>query len=256
MLQAASQPNEDDDAVPLVDHPNIPARPAIKPVVAAAQPVTDRYAMRSRPNIPAIATIIIFHILAIGALVQVRNHVHRTPETRLTVVNLTPPPPPPAADTPPPPPSAPDIVAPPPIVQVPMPPIQAMQTTPDPHPTPTPAPMIVAPGPPAPVAPPAPPSLVQGGDLATQMVAGKPPRYPVESRRKREQGTVVLAITLAIDGGVESIVVSQSSGFPRLDKAAKEAVKDWRWKPAIRGGQPVRVRGVVEIPFVLRIDAA
>src|SRR3546814_8719568 len=30
-------------------------------------------------------------------------------------------------------------------------------------------------------------SVVQGGDLGAQMIAGKPPRYPVESRRKREQ---------------------------------------------------------------------
>ncbi|MBJ7378314.1 energy transducer TonB, partial [Sphingobium sp.] len=50
--------------------------------------------------------------------------------------------------------------------------------------------------------------------------------------------------------------VSQSSGFARLDDAARDAVKGWRWKPTIRGGQPVRVRGVVEIPFILRTDAA
>ncbi|EQB31940.1 energy transducer TonB, partial [Sphingobium ummariense] len=109
------------------------------------------------------------------------------------------------------------------------------------------------PGPPAPVvAPPAPPSTVQGGDLASQMVAGKPPRYPVESRRKREQGTVVLSLTLGLDGAVEAIGVSHSSGFRRLDDAALDAVRRWRWKPMMRDGQPVRVRGVVEIPFVLQ----
>ena len=112
------------------------------------------------------------------------------------------------------------------------------------------------PGPPAPAAPPAPPSLVQGGDLGAQMVAGKPPRYPIESRRKKEQGTVVLSLIVGLDGAVESINVAQSSGSARLDNAARDAVKGWRWKPILRSGQPVRVKGVVEIPFILRTDAA
>jgi protein TonB len=84
------------------------------------------------------------------------------------------------------------------------------------------------------------------------MVAGKPPRYPTESRRKREQGTVVLALVLGLDGAVEQISVSSSSGSDRLDRAALDAVRRWRWEPISRGGQPVKVRGSVEIPFVLQ----
>src|SRR3546814_7287866 len=68
-------------------------------------------------------------------------------------------------------------------------------------------------------------SVVQGGDLGAQMIAGKPPRYPVESRRKREQGTVVLALTLGLDGAVESLSIARSSGFPRLDNAARDALR-------------------------------
>jgi protein TonB len=88
------------------------------------------------------------------------------------------------------------------------------------------------------------------------MIAGKPPRYPVESRRKREQGTVLLALTLAPDGSVDTIAVARSSGFSRLDNAALDAVRRWRWKPMVQQGQPVRVKGVVEIPFVLQGAAA
>ncbi|MBZ9647052.1 energy transducer TonB [Sphingobium sp. 3R8] len=257
MLQAASQPIDDYDAVS--EQANASASVASRSFESSATSPDDRYGARSRPNIPAIAAILVVHALLIGALIQVRNHVQRAEIAKLTVVNLSPPPPPPpAAETPPPPPSAPEVVAPPPVVQTPVPPVQAVQTSPEPVPAPRPVPVTVAvPGPPAPVtAPPAPPSMVQGGDLGTQMVAGKPPRYPIDSRRKHEQGTVVLTITLAVDGGVESIAVSQSSGFARLDNAARDAVKGWRWKPTIRGGQPVRVRGVVEIPFILRTDAA
>ncbi|WP_311270704.1 energy transducer TonB [Sphingobium sp. WCS2017Hpa-17] len=255
MLQAASLLIDDDDtaSAQLVQPAPVPS-PSL---VASGTIAASRYGARSRPNLTAIAAILAIHALAIGALIQVRQHVQRAEEAKLTVVNLTPPPPPPAAEAPPSPPSKPEVVAPPPIVQTPVPPVQTVQTTPDPSPVPTPAPVTVAvPGPPAPAAPAAAPSIVQGGDLGAQMVAGKPPRYPVESRRKHEQGTVLLSLIVGLDGAVESINVAQSSGSSRLDNAARDAVKGWRWKPILRSGQPVRVKGVVEIPFILRTDAA
>lgn len=253
MLHAAIRPIDDDIVMP--DPPGASWVAAVAPSTSAV--AADRYGVRSRPNVLAILAIILVHILLIGALMHVRSHVLRAREAKLTVVNLSPPPPPPAAESPPPPPSAPQVVAPPPIVRSPAP-VPTVQTTPEPVPVSVAAPtMAVTPGPVAPIAaPPAPPSIVQGGDLSAQMVAGKPPRYPIESRRKREQGTVVLTLTLGLDGAVDSIAISQSSGFARLDKAARDAVKGWRWNPLIRDGQPVRVRGVVEIPFILRSDAA
>jgi protein TonB len=48
------------------------------------------------------------------------------------------------------------------------------------------------------------------------------------------------------------VSVSRSSGFARLDKAALDAVRRWRWSPLVRGGVPVMVRGIVDIPFVLQ----
>ncbi|MDE0945465.1 MAG: TonB family protein [Sphingobium sp.] len=253
MLHAAIRPIDDD--IVMLDPPGASWIAAGAPSTSAVAP--GRYGARSRPNVLAIIAIILVHILLIGALMHVRSHVLRAREAKLTVVNLTPPPPPPAAESPPPPPSAPQVVVPPPIVQTPVP-TPTVQTAPEPVPVSVPAPtMAVTPGPVAAIAaPPASPSIVQGGDLGTQMVAGKPPRYPIESRRKREQGTVVLTLTLGLDGAVDSIAISQSSGFARLDKAARDAVKGWRWNPLIRDGQPVRVRGVVEIPFILRSDAA
>lgn len=252
MLHAAIRPIDDDIVMP--GPPGASWAAAIAPSTAAVVP--GRYGARARPNVLAILAILFVHILLIAALIQMRGHVLRAQEAKLTVVNLSPPPPPPAAESPPPPPSAPQVVAPPPIVRTPAP-VPTVQTTPEPAPVSVPAPtMAVTPGPVAPTAAPAPPSIVQGGDLSAQMVAGKPPRYPIESRRKREQGTVLLTLTLGLDGAVETVAVSQSSGFARLDAAARDAVKGWRWKPMIRDGQPVRVRGVVEIPFILRTNDA
>jgi len=201
-------------------------------------------------NVPAILVILLLHAVIIAALVHARHHVHRMREARLSVVNLMPPPPP-SVKAPPPPPQS-RIVTPPPLVKVPPAPVPTVATTPTIVPPAPPAPPLAVPAPPAPPAISVGSSIVQGGDLGTQMIAGKPPRYPVESRRKREQGTVLLALTLGLDGAVESFSIAQSSGFARLDNAARDAVRGWRWKPVMRDGQPVRVKGVVEIPFVLR----
>ncbi|AJR24634.1 MULTISPECIES: energy transducer TonB [Sphingobium] len=241
-----------DDAI--VPSPAVPLSVPSAPVRFEAAPA--RYGARRGPNVPAILVIILLHAVLIAALVQVRHHAQRVREARLSVVNLMPPPPPPpSAEAPPPPPQT-KIVAPPPLVKVPQPPAPAVATTPEIVPPAPPAPPVALSSPPAPPAASMGSSLVQGGDLGAQMIAGKPPRYPVESRRRREQGTVVLALTLGLDGAVENLSIAQSSGFPRLDNAARDAVRGWRWKPVLRDGQAVRVKGVVEIPFVLRGGAA
>lgn len=83
------------------------------------------------------------------------------------------------------------------------------------------------------------------------MIHAPPPRYPHEARRKREEGTVFLELLLARDGTVADIRVARSSGYSRLDAAALEAVRRWRWSATLREGIPVQVTGQVEIPFIL-----
>lgn len=230
--------------------------PTSTPTPATASAPASRYGQSRSPNWPVIAFILAIHAVAIMAIMHVRHQVQRREEAHLAVVNLTPPaPPPPAEDTPPPPPSKPQIVAPAPVVKLPAPAPQ-VATTPVPPPVAINAPAVNAPAPPAVFAAPSPPSTVQGGDLSAQMVSGKPPRYPIESRRKREQGTVVLALTVGTDGTVEAISIARSSGFSRLDDAARDAVRKWRWRPLMQQGQAVRVKGVVEIPFILQTTSA
>ncbi len=242
------------------------ARAASHPAAAASTlPANDaetdyvrhasgRYGERRRPNFVAIAIAAVLHVLVIAGVLLIRAEAPRERlEKRLITVNLTPPPPPPSQKAPPP--SQPDVVAP-------KPPIQLVQkqpqvaTTPDPAPTSLPSAPVsapaAAPSPTPSVAPPAPPSTVHVSDLTARMIAGTPPRYPIDSRRKREQGTVLLALTLGVDGRVANISVSRSSGFDRLDQAALSAVRKWRWAPIVQDGKPVQVKGVVEIPFVIK----
>lgn len=97
----------------------------------------------------------------------------------------------------------------------------------------------------------APPSIPTA-DLSTRLLSAPPPRYPLEARRRREQGTVVLNVLLSIDGRVFEISVDRSSGSDRLDNAALAAVSRWRWSPTLQGGIPTMVRGLVTIPFELQ----
>lgn len=199
--------------------------------------------------------------LTIGALATMNLARPAAQASTLKVVEIAaldvtpPPPPPPAPDVQTPAPATPQVVAPDPIVDAPRP-APAIATTTE---TPPPAPPVVAvataapaAGPPAPA--PAPPAetTVEGGDLSSKMLSARPPSYPTESRQRREQGTVVLAVLLATDGTVETVSVATSSGHFRLDRAALGAVRKWRWSPTTRSGAAVMVRGLVTIPFVLR----
>ena len=222
---------------------------AVAHAAPASMAAAARYGAGRGVNLPAALAVIVVHLLLVVALVQMRAVYVKKKEAALELVNLTPAPPPPAEETPPPP-APPEVVAPPPIVRTPLTMAPTVMTTPDPVPVIAP---VVAPAAPAPVmAPPAAPSTIQANDLMARMLAGKAPRYPTESRRKREQGTVVLSLVLGTDGRVASISVAQSSGFARLDDAARDAVRGWRWEPMIRNGAPVQVKGLVEIPFIIK----
>jgi len=143
----------------------------------------------------------------------------------------------------------PRIHAPKPLIELPVTTQPAIATTPEPVPV-TAAPAPVSTPSPAPAAP-QPARPVSAGDLSASMLHAPPPRYPRESRRLREQGTVVLELLLATDGTVQDIRVLRSSGHRRLDDAARDAVRRWRWSPTTHNGVAVQVRGTVEIPFML-----
>lgn len=82
------------------------------------------------------------------------------------------------------------------------------------------------------------------------------PPYPAESIHAREEGRVLLAVTIGADGGVSKASVFKPSGHPRLDDAASRYVKDhWRWQPATRSGKPVASDTRVAVNFKLKESA-
>lgn len=120
-------------------------------------------------------------------------------------------------------------------------------------PSPTRQPATAAAGPASTMSPEVPVSTV-AARVAPSPIAGsqKPPIYPRASRRGGEAGTVVLRIDVAESGEVTAIVVVNSSGFSRLDAAARTAVKQWRFVPGTVGGVPVTMALRVPIRFELQ----
>ncbi len=80
-----------------------------------------------------------------------------------------------------------------------------------------------------------------------------PPPYPRDAFREGLQGQVLLKILVDTDGAPLEVVVSRSSGHRVLDDAARRFVlKHWRFRPALRNGQPVQAYGMVPIDFTLQ----
>ncbi|HAV73997.1 MAG TPA: energy transducer TonB [Limnobacter sp.] len=139
---------------------------------------------------------------------------------------------------------------------------------PTPKPTPKPEPVRevaqepvqqAAPTPPAPPSPPvqqatpAPeaPAPVTPPRTDAAHLNNPAPQYPALSRRLGEQGRVMLDVYILPDGSVGEIKLNRSSGFPRLDNAALQAVKTWKYVPAKRGDKPIPFWYVQPVSFVL-----
>ena len=77
------------------------------------------------------------------------------------------------------------------------------------------------------------------------------PGYPPASRRNGEEGRVLLRVRVSAAGQAEAVEVYHSSGFSRLDDAAREVVAGWRFIPARRGGSAIASSVIVPITFRL-----
>lgn len=77
------------------------------------------------------------------------------------------------------------------------------------------------------------------------------PPYPQESRRRGEQGRVVLKVRVTKEGTAESVEVEHSSGFRRLDMIARKTVSRWRFIPAKQNNVAVADWAGVTIIFKL-----
>ena len=169
--------------------------------------------------------------------------------------SATPPPPAPPPPTPSPPPPTPQPVKPaptpapvaPPVTPAPAAELPAIST---PAPTPTGLTASAPAAPPAPpAAPPVAPPVTAAPTRATspapaRTAAGvnvnqcEKPEYPSASRRLEEEGTVALRFLVGVDGKVLQSEIEKSSGFKRLDEAARLGLSKCQFRPALLDGKP------------------
>ncbi|HLV89314.1 MAG TPA: energy transducer TonB [Candidatus Sulfotelmatobacter sp.] len=91
---------------------------------------------------------------------------------------------------------------------------------------------------------------VGGGITAPQPVDTPDPEYTEEARRAKVQGTCILWLIVDAEGHPRDIRVVRGLGYG-LDAKALETVKQWRFEPARKDGQPVNVQVSVEVGFRL-----
>ncbi|WP_173678709.1 energy transducer TonB [Burkholderia singularis] len=88
----------------------------------------------------------------------------------------------------------------------------------------------------------------EGAHLTCQIAQAD---YPSLSRRRGETGVVKVRFVVGLTGKIESAQVVQSSGFPRLDDAALEAIRSSPCQPYLQNGQPMRAAYTQPYNFTL-----
>lgn len=84
------------------------------------------------------------------------------------------------------------------------------------------------------------------------MDTNRAPVYPELSRRRGEQGRVLLRVNVSTDGMPLEVAIVDTSGHPGLDAAALTAIRQWRFVPAMQAGRPVPAEA--DVPIRFRLD--
>ena len=87
--------------------------------------------------------------------------------------------------------------------------------------------------------------FAQSGYVLTKV----PPVYPVEAKKARIQGKVVLNAIIGKDGTVENLTVV--SGPNELQQSAQDAVRQLTYKPFLVDGDPVEVKTTINVIYRL-----
>ena len=227
---------------------NVVARALEARALAQAIDVMSAVAPRltRAPRAASLATVAAIHVAAVALLLLMPSVRERIVTTQPVLVQLQ-------AETrvTPPEPKLPKPALQEPVnVTVPVPPIAiAPEITIDPpaHHSPTISVPVVA----------APPKIADAGPAIElprfdmSYLNNPAPAYPPVSRRLKEEGRVLLRVLVSAAGSAEDVEVRTSSGSDRLDRAAIDAVRRWRFAPARRGNETIAAWALVPILFQL-----
>jgi len=109
--------------------------------------------------------------------------------------------------------------------------------------------------PPKPASKPSAPKMGETAAERVQMASIKAPlpaEYPLLSGQMSVQGSVLLQALIGADGVVEDLRVL--SGPTILASAAREAVRQWKFKPYYENGKPVETQARVTVNFTINVS--
>lgn len=204
------------------------------------------YSREPRISVPGVLAVAGLHVAAIALLVSV-DVVKLPPQMATLMVRVIQPEPPKPQE-----------------ISQPIPKPVARQPVPQPRQQPAPQQQALAaetsatsaasevPADKAPPAPATPSPVATEPRFDADYLDNPAPVYPAMSRRLEESGKVVLRVYVEPGGRPSQIQVKASSGSPRLDQAAQDAVWRWKFVPARRGGEAVGAWVLVPIEFNLR----
>lgn len=89
-----------------------------------------------------------------------------------------------------------------------------------------------------------------GYDIEPVVVYKVDPEYPPKAVERSVRGEVILKILVRKDGSTEVLGVLKSLPYGCVE-AAVRAANQWRFKPALKDGEPVEVVGIIEVEFDL-----
>jgi protein TonB len=230
--------------------------------------------MISRQSSISIATSMGLHVLLVLLVISgMLEHVHKEIETPPIKIELIPPkkieppppPPPPKPEPKKPEPKKPELPKPPKQEAVKPEPPKVVEPRPEPPKPEPPKPEPAKPAAPAPVAAPtapeappkpapapppetvtkpapapAPAGAKNSTGSSAQYVGSCEAHYPNMSKRLNEKGTVVVRVLVKSDGTAGDVELKSSSGYPRLDQAWLETIKNCRFTPSTgNDGKPI-----------------
>ena len=83
-----------------------------------------------------------------------------------------------------------------------------------------------------------------------------PPKYPKHAARNGQEGWVKLSFVIDQQGNVLDPIVEDSSGIKSLEKAARIALKKWKYDPAKRDGEAIeQCQMTVQLDFKMHKTA-
>jgi periplasmic protein TonB len=94
------------------------------------------------------------------------------------------------------------------------------------------------------------PVRLHSGIREPRKIVDVPPVYPQLAQASRVEGLVIIEATIDVRGAVQSARVLRS--LPFLDEAALDAVRQWKYTPALLNGVPVPVIMTVTVNFTLQ----